>query len=300
MAKKAEEKKVITRKKAGNKKTTTKKTTTKKTSEVGAIKAGIIRMEDLSISEQVQSYFDDLKEKCVDINLDNLEKSLQEIPAQIQKAEKIGQKFLAEKLKRHIYLIMKEKTLLNYGINKYVSLYDINRFIDGIEDYVVKFCEIMAFPRIIPNEVVEKIEKMKSLGLFSEFYIVFTDYTDEEIISDKAKKQREINRDPIVFGTIDGYQDRYYFIADWVDEYCDITFDKMVNTLQSMDKSYKPKEIIEGIEEYIAKVLPYVEESIEEQKKREEEAERRMTYLNKQPSMLQRGKKFLKKVLFIK
>lgn len=295
MAKKAEEKKVITRKKAGN-----KKTTTKKTSEVGAIKAGIIRMEDLSISEQVQSYFDDLKEKCVDINLDNLEKSLQEIPAQIQKAEKIGQKFLAEKLKRHIYLIMKEKTLLNYGINKYVSLYDINRFIDGIEDYVVKFCEIMAFPRIIPNEVVEKIEKMKSLGLFSEFYIVFTDYTDEEIISDKAKKQREINRDPIVFGTIDGYQDRYYFIADWVDEYCDITFDKMVNTLQSMDKSYKPKEIIEGIEEYIAKVLPYVEESIEEQKKREEEAERRMAYLNKQPSMLQRGKKFLKKVLFIK
>lgn len=295
MAKKAEEKKVITRKKAGN-----KKTTTKKTSEVGAIKAGIIRMEDLSISEQVQSYFEDLKEKCVDINLDNLEKSLQEIPAQIQKAEKIGQKFLAEKLKRHIYLIMKEKTLLNYGINKYVSLYDINRFIDGIEDYVVKFCEIMAFPRIIPNEVVEKIEKMKSLGLFSEFYIVFTDYTDEEIISDKAKKQREINRDPIVFGTIDGYQDRYYFIADWVDEYCDITFDKMVNTLQSMDKSYKPKEIIEGIEEYIAKVLPYVEESIEEQKKREEEAERRMTYLNKQPSMLQRGKKFLKKVLFIK
>lgn len=295
MAKKAEEKKVTTRKKAGN-----KKTTTKKTSEVGAIKAGIIRMEDLSISEQVQSYFDDLKEKCVDINLDNLEKSLQEIPAQIQKAEKIGQKFLAEKLKRHIYLIMKEKTLLNYGINKYVSLYDVNRFIDGIEDYVVKFCEIMAFPRIIPNEVVEKIEKMKSLGLFSEFYIVFTDYTDEEIISDKAKKQREINRDPIVFGTIDGYQDRYYFIADWVDEYCDITFDKMVNTLQSMDKSYKPKEIIEGIEEYIAKVLPYVEESIEEQKKREEEAERRMTYLNKQPSMLQRGKKFLKKVLFIK
>lgn len=295
MAKKAEEKKVITRKKAGN-----KKTTTKKTSEVGAIKAGIIRMEDLSISEQVQSYFDDLKEKCVDINLDNLEKSLQEIPAQIQKAEKIGQKFLAEKLKRHIYLIMKEKTLLNYGINKYVSLYDINRFIDGIEDYVVKFCEIMAFPRIIPNEVVEKIEKMKSLGLFSEFYIVFTDYTDEEIISDKAKKQREINRDPIVPNTIDGYQDRYYFIADWVDEYCDITFDKMVNTLQSMDKSYKPKEIIEGIEEYIAKVLPYVEESIEEQKKREEEAERRMTYLNKQPSMLQRGKKFLKKVLFIK
>lgn len=295
MAKKVEEKKVTTRKKAGN-----KKTTTKKTSEVGAIKAGIIRMEDLSISEQVQSYFDDLKEKCVDINLDNLEKSLQEIPAQIQKAEKIGQKFLAEKLKRHIYLIMKEKTLLNYGINKYVSLYDINRFIDGIEDYVVKFCEIMAFPRIIPNNVVDRIQQMKDLGLFSEFYIVFTDYTDEEIISEKAKKQRQVNRDPIVFGVIDGYQDRYYFIADWVDEYCDITFDKMISKLQSMDKNYKPNEIVEDTEKYIAKVLPYVEESIEEQKKREEEAERRMSHLNKQPSMLQKGKKFLKKVLFIR
>lgn len=195
---------------------------------------------------------------------------------------------------------MKEKVLLKYNINKYVSLYDINRFIDGIEDYVVKFCEIMAFPRIIPNNVVDRIQQMKDLGLFSEFYIVFTDYTDEEIISEKAKKQRQVNRDPIVFGVIDGYQDRYYFIADWVDEYCDITFDKMVSKLQSMDKNYKPNEIVEDTEKYIARVLPYVEESIEEQKKREEEAERRMSHLNKQPSMLQKGKKFLKKVLFIR
>lgn len=74
----------------------------------------------------------------------------------------------------------------------------------------------------------------------------------------------------------------------------------MVSKLQSMDKNYKPNEIVEDTEKYIARVLPYVEESIEEQKKREEEAERRMSHLNKQPSMLQKGKKFLKKVLFIR
>lgn len=264
------------------------------------IKSQVISFSEMDSKEQVQAYFDDLKSKCVNVDLGELERSLKEIPSQIEKAEKIGQKFLAEKLKRHIYLLMKEKVLLKYNINKYVSLYDINRFIDGIEDYVVKFCEIMAFPRIIPNNVVDRIQQMKDLGLFSEFYIVFTDYTDEEIISEKAKKQRQVNRDPIVFGVIDGYQDRYYFIADWVDEYCDITFDKMVSKLQSMDKNYKPTEIVEDTEKYIARVLPYVEESIEEQKKREEEAERRMSHLNKQPSMLQKGKKFLKKVLFIR
>lgn len=264
------------------------------------IKSQVISFSEMDSKEQVQAYFDDLKSKWVNVDLGELERSLKEIPSQIEKAEKIGQKFLAEKLKRHIYLLMKEKVLLKYNINKYVSLYDINRFIDGIEDYVVKFCEIMAFPRIIPNNVVDRIQQMKDLGLFSEFYIVFTDYTDEEIISEKAKKQRQINRDPIVFGVIDGYQDRYYFIADWVDEYCDITFDKMVSKLQSMDKNYKPNEIVEDTEKYIARVLPYVEESIEEQKKREEEAERRMSHLNKQPSMLQKGKKFLKKVLFIR
>lgn len=59
-------------------------------------------MEDLSISEQVQSYFDDLKEKCVDINLDNLEKSLQEIPAQIQKAEKLDKNFSQKIKKTHL------------------------------------------------------------------------------------------------------------------------------------------------------------------------------------------------------
>lgn len=66
------------------------------------IKSQVISFSEMDSKEQVQAYFDDLKSKCVNVDLEELERSLKEIPSQIEKAEKIGQKFLAEKLKRHI------------------------------------------------------------------------------------------------------------------------------------------------------------------------------------------------------
>ena len=65
-------------------------------------------------------------------------------------------------------------------------------------------------------------------------YVVFTDYTHREERRVEAVKRE---KDPILFGT---FQDaatrtiveRFYFIGDWVDEYCDLTLDKMVATVQ--------------------------------------------------------------------
>lgn len=44
-------------------------------------------------------------------------------------------------------------------------------------------------------------------------------------MAQKAKK------DPILFGVIRN-SDKLYYIADWVDEYCDLTLEKMFETLQ--------------------------------------------------------------------
>lgn len=67
-------------------------------------------------------------------------------------------------------------------------------------------------------------------GIFDKMYIVFTDYTKREERRVEAIKRE---KDPILFGT---FQDaatrtvveRFYFIGDWTDEYCDLTLDKMV------------------------------------------------------------------------
>ena len=50
-----------------------------------------------------------------------------------------------------------------------------------------------------------------------------------------AKEKR--SRDPILFGVLKSDKnnvvvDRFYYLGDWVDEYCDLTLDKMVNEVR--------------------------------------------------------------------
>ena len=49
--------------------------------------------------------------------------------------------------------------------------------------------------------------------------------------------------------------ERFYYIGDWVDEYCDLTLDKMVKELVKDDKNYKPSVIIKDIDKYINQTL---------------------------------------------
>lgn len=44
------------------------------------------------------------------------------------------------------------------------------------------------------------------------------------------KERAEEEKDPILFGVILG-SNKLYYVADWMDEYCDLTFDKLVETL---------------------------------------------------------------------
>ena len=47
-------------------------------------------------------------------------------------------------------------------------------------------------------------------------------------------------------------------ICDYVDEYCDITFDKFTEQLHKIDKNYKPNEVVEDNTAYVNKVLEIV------------------------------------------
>ena len=68
------------------------------------------------------------------------------------------------------------------------------------------------------------------------------------------KERRE--KDPILFGTFQNQSnrtviDRFYYIGDWEDEYCDLTLDKMVNEtekvgMRNITKTIStPKDIVE-------------------------------------------------------
>ncbi|MEC2525846.1 hypothetical protein P9X78_27380, partial [Bacillus thuringiensis] len=85
----------------------------------------------------------------------------------------------------------------------------------------------------IPDDVVAVLETVKDK--FDQFYVVFTDYTGK--VEKQVTKERR-DKDPILFGTFQDEKsrtviDRFYFIGDWEDEYCDLTLDKMVNKVQT-------------------------------------------------------------------
>lgn len=171
-------------------------------------------------------YFQFVKSKVNEINDEDLDKLYSISSELLEKYKKTGQVKAAKKLAFHIKSILKEKEIIDLGITKFVYRDDIENYIDNIAKDVVKIIELKNYPREIPDELVETIEKTKDI--FDEMYVLFTDYTGE------VEKKVEKERDPILFGsfidrTVDEMSQRMYYLGDWVDEYCDLTLDKLVS-----------------------------------------------------------------------
>lgn len=181
--------------------------------------------EDLKEMTPYQ-YFQFVKSKVNEMNDENLNKLYSISSELLEKYKKTGQVKAAKKLAFHIKSILKEKEIIDLGITKFVYRDDIENYIDNIAKDVVKIIELKNYPREIPDELVETIEKTKDI--FDEMYVLFTDYTGE------VEKKVEKERDPILFGsfidrTVDEMSQRMYYLGDWIDEYCDLTLDKLVS-----------------------------------------------------------------------
>lgn len=206
-------------------------------------------------------YFNGVKTKSQKLADDKLVQELQYLPAQIEELIQLGQTGLADKLKKNIVALTKERMLIANGFDTYVYRNDVTRYIELVKDKKVFICELEKFPRLIPESAKKLLMKARSLNVFQDFWVVYVDYTGD---SDKTLTKQEIaerkkNRDPIIFGTFEKPEqaqiDKMYFICDWTDEYCDLTLDKMVSKLVEDDKNYKPSKIVKDVNKYINNVL---------------------------------------------
>lgn len=176
-------------------------------------------------------YFDYLKGAKKNITTDSLKESYEVFLKLGEKYSKLGQ---TESLKRLLFLantLMKEEKLIEMGVSTYIYKSTIEDYIENVADKTVKIVELSRYMREIPDELVETIEKTREY--FDEFYVVFTDYTGTE--ERKVEKERR-DKDPILFGCFkngNNVADRFYFLGDWVDEFCDLTLDKMVEEYKS-------------------------------------------------------------------
>lgn len=178
-------------------------------------------------------YFDYLKGAKNIITTEALKNSYDAFIKLAEKYQKLGQ---VESLKKLCFLadtLVKEEKLIDLGITTYIYKDTIEDYIENVADKTVKIVELSRYMREIPDELVDTIEKTKTL--FDEFYVVFTDYTGKE--ERKVEKERR-DKDPILFGVFKNQTnvaDRFYFLGDWVDEFCDLTLDKLVE--QYKDKN---------------------------------------------------------------
>lgn len=194
--------------------------------------------EQNSASEEIspQQYFDAVKERKHEIDDEQLKAVYDNCLELLNKYVITGQTRGAEKLIFHLNCIEKEREIVKMGINTFVYRDDIEFYISNVASDVVKIIELENYEREIPDEIVEIISKVK--GKFDQLYVVFTDYTGA--VERQAEKERRA-KDPILFGTFQNSAtrsvvDRFYYLGDWADEYCDLTLDKMVNETKEVGK----------------------------------------------------------------
>lgn len=206
-------------------------------------------------------YFDILKGAKNTITTESLKKSYETFIELAEKYKKLGQ---VESMKKLCFLadtLVKEEKLIELGITTYVYKDTVEDYISNVADKTVKIIELSRYMREIPDELVETVERSKPL--FDEFYVVFTDYTGKE--ERKVEKERR-DKDPILFGVFKNdtsVADRFYFLGDWVDEYCDLTLDKMIEQYQAK-KGVSPAittQIPQTSEELVSLLQSYKEDT---------------------------------------
>lgn len=145
----------------------------------------------------------------------------------VHNAVTTGQTALMEDLLRGLVTNRYESVLFAEGLYYIVTEEQMVSFVKQCERGI-KLDYIKNFTRPLPQEVVSKIERVNQLEVFDNYVVLYYD-PDGKIYKETAREEAK-RRDPIVFGVIAG-STKLYYIADWVDEYCDLTLEKFIDAI---------------------------------------------------------------------
>lgn len=145
---------------------------------------------------------------------------------------KFGDCVLKETIKK-----IREVDIYSKGIKYFVEKSMVNELINKVvRGKQISLTLLKDYARPIPNDVLKKQKEF--IGYFDNFYILHADSSDmidkKELENVEETIKRE--KDPILFGTINE-SGRLYFIADWEDEFCDLTFEDLIDKLDIQDEN---------------------------------------------------------------
>ena len=155
----------------------------------------------------------------------------------LHSAKVTGQVALSEKLAREMF------------VNKYeAELYANKMYYVVTEEQMVDFTNktekgvsllyLKNFARMLPDDVIKKLEEANSLEVFDN-YVVLT-YDPDGTKRGETEEERAKRKDPILFGVICG-SNKLYYITDWIDEKCDLTLQQFADTIEIDKEELKMK-----------------------------------------------------------
>jgi hypothetical protein len=142
--------------------------------------------------------------------------------SKLKELEASKQNFAAGLLKQSHKVSLDEKKAFDAGYKEYITEQDLLKFIKKTRKGLC-IEEVEYFRYEIPSDVAKKIAQADKECIFDNFYIFHYDPKAEYNLFYDEK-------DPIVFGVIFG-SNKLFFIADWISEYCDLTYDKLIKTI---------------------------------------------------------------------
>lgn len=175
----------------------------------------------------IESFFIDIKQSPQELS--KVDEKLKSYKDYLSKLKNSGQTALLEKVENNIYVAGREAVMYANNINKYFTEQQLIDFVLKTEKGL-RMDWIKNFTRHIPDEVLNVKIKCDELEIFDNYCILHYDPNNKSV--ELTEKEKERKKDPILFGLIKG-STNLYFVGDWIDEYCDLTLDKIVETIGS-------------------------------------------------------------------
>lgn len=202
-------------------------------------------------------YIKFVKSKLTKIQQKKLKIRLGKLQKMVQNAHDMGQTSMYENLSKMLATVIRESEAVVCGINTYIDREAINKFMHRVKENPVRFDLLEKFPRTIPVNIQTQIKTVQKRKLFDNLHVLYLDYTKED---NRSTKEKIRDKDPILFGTYSYQPDRFYYICDWVDEFCDLTLEKFVDKMKEEDPEFALIEVPDMNEEMFETIKKEVKE----------------------------------------
>jgi hypothetical protein len=158
----------------------------------------------------------------------------------IAQAKENGQTALVEQLEAAVEGVRTETQLVAMKKAKFIEEAQLVEFVKKAKRGL-RLDWIANFTRVIPEHVVKAKQAADDRHVFDNYVVLHFDPKRKAWSETAAEKEKR--KDPVLFGVIKGRR-RLYFVGDWSDEFCDLTFDQIADALGKENVGTVPKDFV--------------------------------------------------------